>query len=89
MFQYAAARALTVTRGGTFAIDFDDPYKFVKRELRLDVFNAKFRMADRKELNLLKPKRKIEKRILVFLGKNPSQYLFKEVKDFHFQENFF
>ncbi len=89
MFQYAAARALSVKRNIPFKIDFDDPYKFVTRKLNLDLFNTEFQIATKRELNKCKPKRKFEKRFWMLLGKDPANRLYREKKDFHFDPGFF
>ncbi|MFT3908097.1 MAG: alpha-1,2-fucosyltransferase [Ferruginibacter sp.] len=89
MFQYAAARALSLKRNIPFKIDFDDPYKFVQRKLSLDIFNLEVAIATKKELNKCKPKVRFEKRLWMLLGKDPSNRWFKEKKGFHFDPGFF
>ena len=89
MFQYAAARALSIRRGIPFKIDFDDPYKFVKRELNLAAFNLEVNAVSKRELNKCKPKRRFEKRLWMLLGKNPSNRLYREKTDYTYDPDFF
>ena len=89
MFQYAAARALSIKRGIPFKIDFDDPYKFVKRELNLAAFNLKVDIASKRELNKCKPKRRFKKRLWMLLGKDPAFRLYREKGDYTFYPDFF
>lgn len=89
MFQYSAARALSIKRGIPFKIDFDDPYRYVQRHFSLDIFNLKAEMATKDELRKCKPKRMFEKRWWMLLGKDPDFRLFKEKKDFQYDATFF
>lgn len=89
MFQYAAARALSLKRNIPFKIDFDDPYKFVQRKLSLSAFDLTVEKATWLELQKCKPKRKIEKRLFMLLGKDPDCRLVKEKKDYSFDPDFF
>lgn len=89
MFQYAAARALSLHRGIPFKIDFDDPYTFVKRELNLSAFNLNVEQASRMERWKCKPKRRYEKRLWMLLGKDPANKLYREKKDYTFDPGFF
>lgn len=89
MFQYAAARALSIKRGIPFKIDFDDPYKFVKRQLCLSAFNLEVKQASWLELYKCKPKRRIEKRLWLLAGKDPLCRLYKEPGDYIFDPGFF
>jgi Glycosyl transferase family 11 len=89
LFQYAAARALSVKRDIPFRIDFDDPYKFVKRELCLSAFNLEVQQATWWDLQRCKPKRRIEKRLWMLVGKDPSCRLYREQGDYSFDPGFF
>lgn len=89
MFQYAAARALSLKRGIPFKIDFDDPYKFVKRELNLSAFNLEIALATSKELSRCKPKRRFEKRLWYLLGKDPASHLYREKLDYMYDPGLF
>lgn len=89
MFQYAAARSLSLKRNIPFKIDFDDPYKFVQRKLSLSAFNLTVEHATWWELQQCKPKRKIEKRLYMLVGKDPDCRLFKEKTDYKFDPVFF
>ena len=89
MFQYAAARALSMKRGIPFKIDFDDPYKFVKRELNLFPFNLEVKQASWWELQKCKPKRRFEKRLWMLVGNDPAAGLFREKGDYAFDPGFF
>ncbi len=89
LFQYAAARALSIKRGIPFKIDFDDPYKFVKRELNLSAFNLEVSLASKKEISKCKPKFRYEKRLWMLLGKDPANKLWRERKDYTFDPDFF
>lgn len=88
MFQYAAVKALSIKRNIYFKIDFDDPYIHAKRRYNLDVFKLDALFANKKELNFCKPKTKFIKRWWMLTGRNPSNKLFSEKKEFHFDENF-
>jgi hypothetical protein len=89
MFQYAAARALSLKRGIPFTIDFDDPYIYAKRSFGLDVFNLEYKKASVVQLLLSKPKTKVLRRLYKWTGNNPDKYLYRENKDFHFQPELF
>ena len=89
LFQYAAARALSLKRDIPFKIDFDDPYKFVKRELNLFPFNVDVQQAGWWELQKCKPKRRIEKRLWMLVGKDPACRLYREKSDYRFDPGFF
>lgn len=89
MFQYAAAKSLSLKRDIPFKVDFNDPYIQVKRKYNLDVFRVDPSFASNKELKLCKPKIKFEKRLWLLMGRNPSNKLFKEKQDFCFDEDFF
>src|SRR4051812_8254137 len=49
LFQYAAARALSIKRNIPFKVDFDDPYTFVKRSYNLNFFKLSVDFATKKE----------------------------------------
>ena len=89
MFQYAAARALSIKRNIPFKIDFDDPYKFVERELNLSAFDLEVQAASWLELYKCKPKRRIEKRLWMLAGKDPTCRLYTENGDYTFDPGFF
>ena len=89
MFQYAAVRALSVKRGIPFAVDFDDPYLYAKRNLELDVFNLSYQTATYGQLFSAKPKRKLLRRLYKWTGNDPNCNLYKEDKDFHYQPGLF
>lgn len=89
LFQYAGARALSLKRDISFKIDFDDPYKFVKRELNLSAFNLEVSLAGKKEINKCKPKYRFEKRLWMLLGKDPANHLYKEKNDYVYDPDFF
>lgn len=90
MFQYAAARALSVRRNIPFKVDFDDPYKFVKREFNLSMFDVQpMEHAGYFDLLKSKPKRRIQKRLWMLLGQNPNGRLYKEPADYMFDPGFF
>ena len=89
LFQYAAARALSLKRGIPFKIDFDDPYKFVKRELNLAAFNLDVSLASKKEISKCKPKYRYEKRLWMLFGKDPANKLWREKKDYTYDPEFF
>lgn len=89
LFQYAAARSLSLKRGIPFKVDFDDPYKFVKRELNLAAFNLDVSLATKKEISRCKPKFRYEKRLWMLLGKDPANKLWRERKDYTFDPDFF
>lgn len=89
MFQFAAARALSVKRSIPFVIDFDDPYIYAKRSFDLDVFNLEYQKAIPRQLAASKPKTKVMRRLYKWTGNNPDAHLYKEIKDFHFQPGLF
>ncbi|MBW4890082.1 alpha-1,2-fucosyltransferase [Mucilaginibacter sp. HMF5004] len=89
MFQYAAAKALSLKRNIPFATDFDDPYIYAKRSFGLDVFNLEYQTATTKQLSKSKPKTKVMRRLYKWTGNNPDKYLYREKKDFHYQPEFF
>lgn len=89
MFQYAAARSLSLHTDITVKFHFDDPYKFVKRTYNLKVFNGQVEMASKKELSNTKPKRRWEKKWWQLQGKNPNASLVTEKKDYEFDSDFF
>ncbi len=89
LFQYAAAKALSMKTNIPFKIDFDDPYKFVKRELNLFPFKLKVTQANWWELQKCKPKRRIEKRLWMLVGKDPASQLFREKGDYTYDPDFF
>jgi hypothetical protein len=89
MFQFAAARALSLKRDVAFRCDFDCPNPNVLNRFALDVFNVDVRMANAMELWRCKPKRRIAKRIYRLLDRNPDCLLIKETKDFRFDPAFF
>ena len=82
MFQYAAAKALSVKRGIPFKIHFEDPYKESVRRYNLDVFTLKIEHASNKELRKIRPsiglKRKVHK-----------LFHFQEKKHFVSEQNYF
>lgn len=89
MFQYAAARALSLHRGIPLRVDFDDPYKFVKREYGLDSFEVNVKHATKKELKNVKPLTKLQKYLAILTGKDPNQNLVTEKKDYTYDKTFF
>lgn len=89
LFQYAAARALSLKRNIPFKVEFDDPYKFVKRSYNLDFFNLSVEFATKKELAYCKPKKRFEKRWWLLTGRNPENKLVKEKADYVFDAAFF
>ncbi len=89
MFQYAAARALSLKRDIPFKIDFDDPYKFVKRKLNLFPFSLEVQRASWSELQKCKPKRRVEKRLWLLAGKDPLCKLVREKADYMYDPGFF
>lgn len=89
LFQYAAARSLSIKRGIPFKIDFDDPYKFVKRKFNLSAFNLQVEHASWMELYKCKPKRRIEKRLWKLVGKDPACRLYTEKTYYTYDPGFF
>jgi hypothetical protein len=89
MFQYATGRALSLRRDIPFAVYFDDPYIYAKRTLGLDVFNLHYQPATFGQLLSAKPKTKLMRRLYKWTGNNPDKYLYKELKDFHYQPELF
>jgi hypothetical protein len=89
MFQYAAARALSLKRNIPFKVEFDDPYTFVKRSYNLDFFNVSVDFASSEELNACKPKKRFEKRWWLLTGRNPDNKLVREKADYIFDTAFF
>ena len=89
LFQYAAARSLSIKRGIPFKVDFDDPYKFVNRKFSLSAFNLEVQHASQRELWKCKPKRRIEKRLWMLVGKDPRCRLYRENGDYTFDPGFF
>lgn len=89
MFQYAAAKALSLHRNIAFKVDFDDPYKYVKRAYGLDLFNTSVEFATKRELAACKPKIRFEKRWWLLTGRNPNNKLFAEKTDYVFDPSLF
>lgn len=63
MFQYAAARALSVKRGMPFKVHFEDPYKDVVRTYNLDIFQLKIEHANIKELKAIRPSTGLKRKV--------------------------
>jgi hypothetical protein len=89
MFQYAAARALSLQRNIPFKVEFDDPYQFAKRMYNLDYFNALVEFATKSELAACKPKKRFEKYWWRITGRNPENKLVREQADYRFDASFF
>ncbi|CAN5895272.1 alpha-1,2-fucosyltransferase [soil metagenome] len=89
MFQFAAARSLSIKRKINFKIDFDDPYKYVKREFGLSAFKLETTKASQKELSKCKPKVRYEKQLWLLLGRNPLNRIYKEKRNYIFESGFF
>ena len=89
MFQYAAAKAVSLERKVDFCIDFDCPYKHIKYKYELDKFNINPNFATFRQLLFSKPKRKLIKRVYILLGNNIDAKLVREKKDFTYDSSIF
>jgi hypothetical protein len=89
MFAYAAAKSLSLKRGIPVKFDFDCPYQHIKYEYALGIFHAKAEFPTRAELKKVKPKRGIERRLYLFLGKNTTPRLVRELQEFTFRDEFY
>lgn len=89
MFQYAAARSLSLKRGLPFSVTFDDPYKFVARKYALDIFQLHLNFAGMDDLSRYAPKTGLKRKIFQLLGKNPEPYLFQEKEYYVFDPTLF
>ncbi len=89
MFQYAAARSLSLKRGIPFSVTFDDPYKFVARKYALDIFQLDLNFAGMDDLRKYAPKTGLKRKIFRLLGKNPDSFLFQEKEYYVFDPAFF
>lgn len=89
MFQYATAKALSVKRNIPFAVTFDDPYQFAKREYALDCFNMPVIFANPKLLRSSAPATGVRRGIMKILRLNADKRLFQEKQYYHFDESIF
>jgi hypothetical protein len=89
MFQYAAAKALSLRRGISFKVDFDCPYRHKKYVYALDAFALKAERASTWDLISRKPKRRVARRLYLLVGKDPNCSLIREKQEFHFDPAFY
>ena len=89
MFQYAAARALSLARGIPFKVDFDCPNKRAANRYMLGVFALHADFATPGDLRTRKPIWGLRRRIYRLLGVDPDYRLVREKRDFHFDPEFF
>lgn len=89
MFAYAAAKSLSARTGIPIKFDFDCPYQHINYEYALDIFTLEAAFPSTSELRKVKPKRGIERRVYLLLGKNPAARLVKEWEEFTFREEFY
>lgn len=82
LFQYAAARALSVRRKTSFRVHFHDPDKTVRRAFALHVFRADIQHATAEQLNLYRPLSVVEKIGKLLGNKSHRLPVYEEVGDF-------
>ncbi len=89
MFQYAAAKALSIKRGIPFKVHFEDPYKDVVRAYNLAVFNLEVDQATKEDLKLIRPKQGLRKKLSKLFKVKEKAILFREKQYFVYDEQFF
>jgi hypothetical protein len=89
MFQYAAARSLSMKRQIPFKVFFEDPYTDAKRVFCLNVFNLNVALATKSDIRRFKPKVGLRKKVSELLLQEGNKQVFFESTYYRFDEQFF
>jgi hypothetical protein len=89
MFQYAAARSLSITRSLSVRFFYFDSYPFATRELLLDKFALELEMADQSERNRIDTLKSDRVEALARYGNTFPQSLMIERTQFVYDDQFF
>lgn len=89
MFQYAAARALSIKRDLPFKVHFEDPYTDVVRTYNLDVFQLKAEHATKKDLKAIRPSIGLKRKVHQLFRFQEKKHFITEQQYFVYNSSFF
>jgi hypothetical protein len=87
MFQYSAARALTLSINDGLFYDFDDSYPLAAREISVHKFNISANPATREILKRIKPAKGFN-RLIKKIFDDPDRYLYQEKEHYAYDPLF-
>jgi len=85
LFQYAMGRRINIDNSeSSYSLNFEDHYKFAKRNYSLDNFRIKASKASKKDIALIGPERRLKRKLKHFLKLPIEKNVVREKKQFEF-----